>query len=65
MALLRVGQELIRHGEHHRIELTPDQARTGKPDRFDLPEIVGIDGSPGKASQAPPNRVNAMGLCCG
>jgi hypothetical protein len=23
--------------EHYRIELTPEQAKTGKPDRFDLP----------------------------
>ena len=40
MALLRVGHELIRHGEHYRIELTADQVKTGKPDRFDLPAVL-------------------------
>jgi site-specific recombinase XerD len=37
MALLRPGQELIWRGERYRIELTPKQVKTGKPDRFDLP----------------------------
>jgi site-specific recombinase XerC len=40
MALLRVGQELILRGEHYRIELTPEQVKTGKPDRFDLPTAL-------------------------
>ena len=38
MALLRVGHELISRGERYRIELTPAQVKTGKHDRFDLPE---------------------------
>jgi hypothetical protein len=37
MALLRVGQELIWRGERYRIELTPEQVKTNKPDRFNLP----------------------------
>jgi site-specific recombinase XerD len=37
MALLRPGQELIWRGERYRIELTPEQVKTNKPDRFNLP----------------------------
>lgn len=37
MALLRVGQELILRDERYRIELTAEQVKTGKPDRFNLP----------------------------
>lgn len=37
MALLRPGRELIQREGHYRIELTPEQVKTGKPDRFDLP----------------------------
>lgn len=38
MALLRVGRELIHRDERYRIELAPEQVKTGKADRFDLPE---------------------------
>lgn len=38
MRLLRVGRELAWHGGRYRVELTPEQVKTGKPDRFDLPE---------------------------
>jgi integrase len=38
MALLRVGRELVQRDGRFRIELTPDQVKTGKPDRFDLPD---------------------------
>jgi integrase len=37
MALLRVDHELIWRGERYRIELTPEQVKTNKPDRFNLP----------------------------
>ncbi len=37
MQLLRVGHELLRSPEGYRIELTPDQVKTNKPDRFELP----------------------------
>ncbi|MFC7477905.1 tyrosine-type recombinase/integrase [Dankookia sp. GCM10030260] len=38
MALLRVGRELVQRGGRFRVELTPDQVKTDKPDRFDLPD---------------------------
>jgi hypothetical protein len=38
MALLRVGRELVHRNGRFRIELAPDQVKTGKPDRFDLPD---------------------------
>jgi site-specific recombinase XerD len=38
MGLLRVGHELVQRGDHFRIELVPNQVKTGKPDRFDLPD---------------------------
>jgi hypothetical protein len=38
MSLLRIGQELLRPDQVFRIELTPDQVKTRKHDRFDLPE---------------------------
>lgn len=38
MGLLRTGYELIHRDGRFRIELTPDQVKTNKPDRFDLPE---------------------------
>lgn len=37
MSLLRVGRELLWHDGLFRIELTPDQVKTTKHDRFDLP----------------------------
>jgi len=40
MALLRVGHELIRRGDHYRIELTPEQVKTDKRDCFDLPAAL-------------------------
>ena len=38
MAGLRVGHELLRHGEHYRVALGASLVKTGKPDRFELPE---------------------------
>lgn len=38
MTLLRVGHELIWRDGRYRIQLTADQVKTNKPDRFDLPE---------------------------
>jgi hypothetical protein len=38
MALLGVGHELIERDGRFRIELTPDQVKIPKPDRFDLPD---------------------------
>ena len=38
MALLRVGHELVQRDGRFRVELKPDQVKTGKPDRFDLPD---------------------------
>jgi len=38
MALLRVGYELVLRGGRYRIELRPDQVKTGKADHFDLPD---------------------------
>lgn len=38
MALLRVGHELVFRDGRYRIELTPTQVKTGRYDRFDLPE---------------------------
>jgi len=40
MALLRVGQELVFQGGRYRIELTPEQVKTDKPDHFDLPAVL-------------------------
>ena len=37
MSLLRIGRELLRPDQVFRIELTPDQVKTKKHDRFDLP----------------------------
>jgi hypothetical protein len=38
MALLRLAHELLEEGEHYRIELTREQVKTNRPDRFSLPE---------------------------
>lgn len=38
MHLLGVGKELFWNGERYRIELTPDQVKTGRSDKFNLPE---------------------------
>jgi site-specific recombinase XerD len=40
MALLRVGHELILRDERYRIELAPEQVKTDRPDRFDLPDVL-------------------------
>ena len=40
MTLLRVDQELIFHNGRYRIELAPDKVKTGKPDHFNLPEVL-------------------------
>ena len=40
MTLLRVGHELVWKDGRYRIELAPDQVKTGKPDRFDLPDCL-------------------------
>jgi site-specific recombinase XerD len=40
MSLLRVGRELIQRDGRFRIELTLDQVKTDKPDRFDLPDAL-------------------------
>ena len=40
MTLLRVGHELNWKDGRYRIELAPDQVKTGKPDRFDLPDCL-------------------------
>jgi len=37
MSLMRVGHEIRRQSDRYRIEFTPDQVKTDKPDRFDLP----------------------------
>ena len=38
MALLRLGQELTQYEDRYRIELQPEQVKTGKYDAFSLPE---------------------------
>jgi hypothetical protein len=37
VSLMRLGKEIFRTGDHYRVEFRPDQTKTNKTDRFNLP----------------------------